>query len=389
MKSFIYKYGFLEKKQCFRYLHVLFSPFLMIFLFGGIQPAYCQRVPSELLSYINSEGNVRPVEALFEWQTKREQILDSMEALFGKFPGDPDKPPFDSKTPRLPSFNTLVKDSQITRFYIRYNIKFTVAQDEDVTAYLYIPTKKEPGEKYPAIIACQPTGALGKMIVDDQGPHLNRGYGKELAERGYVVIAPDYPGFGDQKDYDFDNDRYESGVMKSIFDNIRCVDFLQARNDVDPERIGIIGHSLGGHTAMFTAAFEPRIKVVISSSGWTLFGFYDVGWATADRGKLSPWAQKRYAPFVETKYHSKADEMPFDFDGVIAAIAPRPFFSNSPIHDANFNVEGVRIGIANASKVYHFLKADENLQVRYPVSSHDFIPEVRFEAYEFLDKFLK
>lgn len=177
--------------------------------------------------------------------------------------------------------------------------------------------------------------------------------------------------------------------MKGIFDNVPCIDFLQARNDVDPERIGIIGHSLGGHTAMFTAAFDPRIKVVVSSSGWTLFGFYDVGRATADGGKLLPWAQKRYAPFVQTRYHSKAEEMPFDFDDVIAAIAPRLFFSNSPIHDANFNVEGVRVGIANASQVYHFLNADDHLQVRYPVTSHDFPPLVRYEAYDFMDQYLK
>jgi hypothetical protein len=52
-------------------------------------------------------------------------------------------------------------------------------------------------------------------------------------------------------------------------------------------------------------------------------------------------------------------------------------------------VEGVRVGIANASQVYRFLNADDNLQVRYPVSSHDFPPEVRFEAYDFIDKYLK
>lgn len=92
--------------------------------------------------------------------------------------------------------------------------------------------------------------------MDGQGPRSNRGYGKELAERGYIVMAPDYPSFGDQMDYDFTGDRYESGVMKAIFNHIRSVDFLQARPDVDPERIGVIGHSLGGHSAMYVAAFD-------------------------------------------------------------------------------------------------------------------------------------
>ncbi len=345
-----------------------------------------------LLTYTNSKDEIVPVKTLFDWQIKRGQIIDSMQALFGKFPGDPDMPPFDSKIPKLPPFNTIIKDSLVTRFYTRYNIQFTVAKNESVTAYLYIPTEKEKRKKYPAIIACQPTGDLGKKIVDDQGPLRNRGYGKELAERGYIVIAPDYPGFGDQVNYDFDKDRYESGIMKGIFDNVRCIDFLQSRKDVDPERIGIIGHSLGGHTAMYTAAFESRIKVIVSSSGWTLHRYYNnynVEMAKKFGSRLYGLSQKVYCPLALTKYNLKIENFPFDFDELIAVLAPRPFFSNSPIHDANFNIEGVRVGMANASQVYHFLNADNNLQVRYPISSHDFPPEVRFEAYHFIDKILK
>lgn len=65
--------------------------------------------------------------------------------------------------------------------------------------------------------------------------------------------------------------------MKAIFNHMRCVDLLQARKDVDPERIGVIGHSLGGHNAIFAGAFDTRIKVVVSSCGWTLFGNYNAG----------------------------------------------------------------------------------------------------------------
>jgi hypothetical protein len=105
--------------------------------------------------------------------------------------------------------------------------------------------------------------------------------------------------------------------------------------------------------------------------------------------KMWGYTEERYCPLSLTKYNLKVECFPFDLDEAIAALAPRPFFSNSPIHDANFNVEGVRVGIANASQVYRFLNADDNLQVRYPVSSHDFPPEVRFEAYDFIDKYLK
>lgn len=105
--------------------------------------------------------------------------------------------------------------------------------------------------------------------------------------------------------------------------------------------------------------------------------------------KMWGYTQERYCPLALTKYNLKVENFPYDLDEVIAALAPRPFFSNSPIHDANFNVEGVRVGIANVSEVYHFLNADNNLQVRYPVAGHDFPPEIRFESYNFLDKYLK
>src|SRR5690554_2783472 len=99
-------------------------------------------------------------------------------------------------------------------------------------------------------------------------------------------------------------------------------------------------------------------------------------------------AQERYTPLVLTKYNLELKRMPFDFDELIPALAPRPFFSNSPIHDANFNVEGVRKGIVNASRVCHFLNAGENLQIRFPIATHDFPTRVRLEAYMFIDEIL-
>lgn len=359
----------------------------LLFLVATWDIAFSQ----DLLTYLDSSGQKRQVQTLYDWELKRDQILDSMQALFGNLPEVPDRPPFPANSTALPAFNPQVKDSLITDTYVRYDISFTVAAGEEVTAYLYLPLPRDGQKKFPAMLALQPTGALGRKIVDGQGPRPNRAYGKELAERGYIVIAPDYPSFGEQQDHDFANDRYESGVMKAIFNHIRSVDFLQARKDVDPERIGVIGHSLGGHSAMYVAAFDTRLKVIVSSCGWTLRRYYN-NYNEAMRKKFGSrlWgsAQERYTPLALTKYNLRLEAMPFDFDELIAVLAPRPFFSNSPIHDANFNVEGVRKGIANASRVYHFLQAEENLQVRYPIASHDFPTAVRLEAYRFIDKIL-
>jgi predicted dienelactone hydrolase len=240
------------------------------------------------------------------------------------------------------------------------------------------------------MLALHGTGESGKQLVDGKSPLANRALARELAQRGYVVIAPDYPSMGELLDYNFETDRYQSGTMKAIFNHMRCVDLLQSRSDVNGERIGVIGHSLGGHNAMFVGAFDTRLKVIVASCGWTLMDYYDIGAEASQKygGRLGPWAQDRYMPLLRDKYELDEDRFPFDFDGVISALAPRHFFSNSPLNDSNFDVEGVREGVSAASEVYRFFDAEENLQVRYPDAGHDFPKEVRLEAYRFIDTVL-
>ena len=336
---------------------------------------------SELLTYQGAASQVRPVSTLAEWKQKRMQILEGMQQAMGQLPAQTG----------LPAFDIQITDSLRVDHYTRLTISFSVAANERLPAYLYVPHQYGALEKLPAMLALHPTSDLGKKVVDGQSSLPNRAYAKELAQRGYVVIAPDYPSMGDLKDYDFEEDRYPSGTMKAIYDHIRCVDLLQSRADVDPERIGVIGHSLGGHNAMFVGAFDTRLKVIVSSCGWTLMDDYDVGEEASKQygGRLGPWAQERYMPLLRDQYDLDPEKIPFDFDEVIATLAPRAFFSNSPINDSNFDVGGVRTGIAAAAEVYRFLAAANKLQVRYPEAEHDFPAEVRQEAYRFIDKMLE
>ena len=348
--------------------------------FGNINKQLNSFQKSGLLFYKDSNGKIKRVSTIAEWKIKQKQILDGMQQAMGKLP----------KFSNLPAMDIQIIDELKVENYTRQTISFTVAKNEKIPAYLYIPNRQSKKEKLPAMLALHETDLIGKGSVDGQGHNINLAYAKELAERGYMVIAPDYPGFGDLKEYDFKTDRYQSGTMKSIFDDMRCVDLLEAREDVDPDRIGVIGHSLGGHSALFAGAFDTRLKVVVSSCGWTLMDYYNAGEETTKKygGALGPWAQERYMPLLRDKYDLDIKKIPFDFDEVIAALAPRAFFSNSPVNDSNFNVKGVRKGIAAVSEVYDFLGVKDKLEVHYPNSEHDFPPEVRFEAYRFIDKIL-
>lgn len=334
-----------------------------------------------LLFFQDSNHKSVPVSTKKEWGQKRIQVLGNMQKLMGELPS----------RSQLPDFDLQFTDSLREEKYTRYSINFLVAANERITAYLYIPNKSNPVQPYPAMLALHETDSIGKGSVDGQGHNKNLAYSKELAQRGYVVIASDYPSFGGLKGYDFDKDRYESGTMKGIFDHMRCVDLLQSMSNVDKEKIGVIGHSLGGHNAIFVGAFDTRLKIVVVSSAWTMYDYYDTGEATVKKygHRLGPWAIPRYMPLLKEKFEYDTKKIPLDFDEMIAAIAPRVFFSNSPIGDKNFSVEGVRKGIESAMQVYRMLGVPDNIQVFYPDSGHDFPTEIRMKAYEMIDKVLK
>ncbi|MBX3239445.1 MAG: alpha/beta fold hydrolase [Chitinophagaceae bacterium] len=351
----------------------------LVLIFNCLQPKGQDR-QNRVMQYRTADGQYKKVKTKSDWKIKKAQVLQAMQEVMGTLPVRP-----------VPAPGITYIDTFDTDAYTRYTVHLDVEENETLPALLYLPKTKPPSGKYPAMLALHSTGAKGKQLVDSFSAGPYRAIATELVHCGYIVLAPDYPGFGDLSNHDFENDRYESGTMQGIFNHIRCIDYLQSRDDVNKDNIGVIGHSLGGHNAIFMAAFDERVKVVVSSCGWTLMDHYDAGVSVTERfgGKLGPWAQDRYMPFVRTKYNLDAALLPFDFDEIIAAIAPRHFFSNSPMGDENFNVEGVRKGIGNAQQAYKLNRAADRINAYYPDAGHDFPETIKTAAYELLDKVLK
>ena len=93
-------------------------------------------------------------------------------------------------------------------------------------------------------------------------------------------------------------------------------------------------------------------------------------------------------PRLRERYGLDLHKVPFDFPELIAALAPRAFFTNSPLHDANFEVEGVRVCLDAARPVYSLLGKSDHLMAVYPDAEHSFPASARESAYAFLDRFL-
>lgn len=332
-------------------------------------PSYLEH--QNLSYFVDASGQKQPIKTAADWAQRREHIAAWMQTVMGPLP-KPDKPvSLDVK------IEEEVSVGELTRRKISYQ---TDSTERRVKAFLFLPRVGQVSQ--PAILCLHQTIGIGKGEPAGLGGSSNLHYGLHLAQRGYVTLAPDYPSFGE---YQFDfapAHGYTSGSMKAIYDNIRAVDLLQSLPEVDKDRIGCIGHSLGGHNTMFTAYFEPRIKCLVSNCGFTRFHKYY-------GGALKGWTSLRDMPLIDSRHHNSPDEVPFDFPEIVAGFAPRPFLASSPIGDSNFEVSGVKDSIASAKPIYELLGASDALQANYPNCAHDFPEDVRKVAYDFFDKHLK
>ncbi len=370
------------------------------------------RGPLHLATYDKYKSHEQPFEVVegaslrapkspADYAQRRFDTQFSMQTVMGILPDSHRRVPLDVK----------VESREETPEYTRIKLTYAAEPGDRVPALLLVPKKVKVdasglggeianrdkattnnrgfGGRLPAMLCLHPTNVDGKAQTAGLVGEKTRHYGHQLAERGFVCLIPDYPSFGDYKAYDFkqkapgsEQPLYESGSMKAIWNNIRAVDLLESLGYVDIDSIGLIGHSLGGHNALFTAVFEPRIKAVVTSCGFTAFHDYY-------KGDLKGWTSDRYMPKIRDVYQNNPDKMPFDFPEVLAAIAPRGIYINAPLHDANFDVGGVKKCIAAAQPVFDLLEAKDKLVVEYPDCAHDFPDEVRERVYEWLKKELK
>ncbi len=263
--------------------------------------------------------------------------------------------------------------------YVRRLISYASEPGARVRAYLLIPKKllAQP-HRAPAILGLHQTHPMGQKVVVGLGNSTNDEYGVELARRGFVVLAPPYPLLADYHP-DLKSLGYQSGTMKAIWDNIRGLDLLESLPFVSTNGFGAIGHSLGGHNSIFTAVFDERIRVVVSSCGFDSFLDYK-------DGQIKGWTSERYMPRL---LDYPLAEIPFDFHELIAALAPRPCLISAPLGDTNFKWRSVDGIAAAAAPVYALYGRPANLRIEHPDCPHSFPPEMREAAYRLFEENLR
>jgi dienelactone hydrolase len=274
--------------------------------------------------------------------------------------------------------------------YVRKRIAYCVGEDERIPAYLLQPT--ELLTPAPAIVALHQTVDSGKdeVVGLDGDPAL--AYGHELAMRGYIVLAPDHLTAGERIYPDagsFDSgpfyEEYPEWSMagKNLEDSHAAVDVLTMLDAVDKERIGVIGHSHGGHNAIFVAALDDRIKAAVSNCGFSVF--------SEEEERLEWSLEEGYIYFPTLRpYFLENVEPPFDLHEVAALIAPRPWLNISAYVDVAYgNQEFLAEVGTQLFQVYDLLEATEGFGYYMHGNNHSFPRSARALAYGWLDRWLK
>jgi dienelactone hydrolase len=274
--------------------------------------------------------------------------------------------------------------------YVRKKIEYEADAGEPVRAWLFIPkTKTQP--KAPAMLCLHQTVREGKdqaAGLDPKTPEL--AFGPALAEMGYVTLCPDVICFGERYQVGgsfychygdavriYQGNAGRSILSKMIDDVLRAVDLLSTLPQVDPERIGSIGHSHGGYGTLFAMAFDERIKAGVVSCGFTCFRADP----TPDR-----WFRKTALMPRLGGFEGKMEETPVDFHHLFAAIAPRALFISAALKDSVFpgvgDVDWIR---KDLQSMYAREAAAENFELYAFDGAHAFTPEARDRAWAFLN----
>ena len=233
-----------------------------------------------------------------------------------------------------------------------------------VTGHLYYPNNTPAGTRLPVVIWLHGYSyPLGYMWVyrSDTHPIL------ALVNAGYAVLAFDQAGFGSRMGEFapfYKRHPHWSLMGRMVEDTVRAVDALAADPAIDPARISVFGYTIGGTVGLYAAALDPRIKSVVSISGFT-----PMRTDTADRGTggLARYSEDRALLPRLGFFIGSESRLPYDFDELIAAIAPRSVLIVEPTMDRATTPADVREAVARAKQIYTLYSAADKLTLYEPV----------------------
>ena len=313
------------------------------------------------------------------WESQRQQIRGQLWKLLGRLPA----------RPKLPSVKIMSRENKSD-----YRVeKFTFDNEAGATVPGYILVPKNLKGKAPAILFCHWHGGEYEIGKEElfQARHTPEAPGPRLAQLGFVVLGVDAYCFGERNgkgpggpketgsDGEMSASKFNLWVGRTLWgmilrDDLMALDYLASRPEVDPDRLGVTGISMGATRSWWLMALDERLKTGVA-----------VACLTRYQNLIQHEALRAHGI-----YYFVPDLLAhFDTEAIVALIAPRPVLFMTGSEDLGSPVDGIHAIESAVRPVYRLYDKEEDFRSRiYEGLGHVYTPEMWAQTLAWLHKYL-
>ncbi|HEY7307625.1 MAG TPA: alpha/beta hydrolase family protein, partial [Bryobacteraceae bacterium] len=363
---------------------------------------------------IQALADASPLELSFlrpEFQDHRRWQQRAREKLFNLLHYRPASAP--------PEVQVLAKKKR--EGFIEEHLTFRNAQQLPVPAHFLLPADRRP--PFPGIVVLHDHGGFymwgREKVISTENEHpvltkfkqqyySGRSIANELVQRGYAVIAIDMFYWGERRyllpddpivwrerpftmtaqqiaEFNARSSQNEEFVARSLltagvtwpgimlWDDLRTLDYLASRPEVDRNRIACVGLSVGGYRSFMLAALDSRIKAAV-----------DVGWMTAFASQI----KRHVIHSMGLTFVIPGMYRYFDLPDLAALIAPRALMVQMGSLDSLFSSAGIQSAFAKIGQCYQKVGNPDRQSCKFFDVPHEFNERMQAQAWEWLKRWV-
>ena len=323
-------------------------------------PHDLSELSKEQLSPLFVDGQGGAISTRHDWERQRQNLRQQWLDFLGPMPQD------------RPQVKLEVLRQDDTPNFVRQLVRYECEPGLWIEGYLLSPHNASAG-RLPGLVAFHSTSShhIEQIagLADKPSHHL----APQFCKAGFIVFCPRCFLWQDAKTYDEAVAKFQQrhphtlGMHKMLYDAMRAVDVLQSRPQVDRNRIGAVGHSLGAKETLYLSAFDDRVTAAVASEGGV--GLRSTNWN-------APWY---LGPAIEKKGFA------LNHHQLLAMIAPRPFLIVAG-ESGPGAADGRRSGplVAAAQPAYRFYDRPVRLGIDNHGQGHTLNPEINLRIEEWL-----
>ncbi len=309
----------------------------------------------------------RPVKDATDWLVRRREILDRWHALLGFWP------PVETE-PVVQELALVRRDN-----FLQRTVRFALAPERQTTGYLLTP---DGAGLRPAVLVVYYEPETGNGLKGE-----NRDFAYQLARRGFVTLSI---GLGNSLYYPSREDAQLQPLSGLAYAAANCYHVLANRPEVDPKRVGVVGHSYGGKWAMFASCLYDKFACAAWSDGGVVFDEKRPNvnyWEPWYLGYEGPEFRKPGVPSAQNPRTGAYKQMiaeGYDLHELHALMAPRPFLVSGGSEDPPRRWQALNHAVA-----VNRLLGREHRVAMTNRKSHGPTSESNEQLYLFFEYFLK